>query len=116
MANKAATASGNSILQSNFLFGILVLPKPQREAVKAVYAFCRAADDAVDVEPGTGAEGLARWREEVDLLFHSTPRTPVMQALFPFVRIHRLKREYFDRILEGFAMDLARRRYATVEE
>lgn len=113
----------SGVLQSNFLFGILFLPKPQRDAVKAIYAFCRAVDDAVDLAPPTSsgsaagaAEELARWREEVELCFKSQPRDPVMKALFPYVRMHRLKREYFALLLEGVGMDVAPRRYATIAE
>ena len=33
---------------SNFYYAFLFLPKPKREAIYAVYAFCRLSDDLVD--------------------------------------------------------------------
>ena len=35
--------------RSNFFYAFLCLPRPQREALYAVYAFCRIVDDTVDV-------------------------------------------------------------------
>lgn len=101
---------------SNFRWGIVFMPKAQRDAVKAIYAFCRVADDAADLDPAKGAEGLARWRAELDLCFKGRPRDPVMQALFPHVKAFQLRRPLFDKVLEGMDMDLARRRYATMAE
>ena len=49
----AATTSGVSraltkASRSNFTYAFLVLPKPKREALYAIYAFCRISDDVVD--------------------------------------------------------------------
>ena len=35
-------------VQSNFFYSFLFLPKPKRDAIIDVYAFCRAIDDIVD--------------------------------------------------------------------
>ena len=32
--------------RSNFYYAFLTLPRPRREALYAVYAFCRTVDDA----------------------------------------------------------------------
>lgn len=101
---------------SNFRWGILFMPAAQRDAVKAIYAFCRAADDAADLDPAKGPEAVARWRAEVEYCFKGRPRDPVMQELFPHVKTYQLKRAYFDKILDGMDMDLAHRRYATMAE
>jgi len=71
------------VLGSNFLFGILFLPSEQRAAVKAIYAFCRVADDAADLDPEKGAERLAFWREELNLMYGGAPRHRIMKSLFP---------------------------------
>jgi phytoene synthase len=107
---------GSGVLRSNFLFGILFLPAAHREAVRAIYAFCRAADDAADLDPKNGGAGIAHWREEVASCYAGAPRDPVMKKLHPYVRRLKLKREYFDKILQGMEMDLKLRRYATMEE
>ena len=41
---------------TSFYYAFVVLPKPQREAIIAVWDFCRAVDDVVD-EPPPGARG-----------------------------------------------------------
>lgn len=104
------------VFSSNFLFGILFMPAEQRRAVTAIYGFCRAADDAADLDPARGAERVAYWREELAQLYRGAPRDPVTKALFPFLGRYRLKREYFERLLAGMEMDLARCRYENMEE
>ena len=74
--------------QSNFAFAFLLLPKHRREGLKAAYGFCRAVDDAVDLEPDAARAiaALDGWRREVDLVFGGgQPATPQGRALQPFV-------------------------------
>jgi len=108
---KRSGASGSS-----FHWGIRFLPPGQREDVAAIYAFCRAADDDVDLDPGKGAEAVARWREEVASCFAGFPKHRVMKDLHPIIRTRRLRREYFDKILDGLDMDVTRRRYGSLDE
>jgi phytoene synthase len=110
------TAFHRSHRSSSFAWGIRMLLPGQREAVRAIYAFCRAADDAADADPTGAAERVARWREEVALCYSGAPRHEVMRRLFPYVRTLKLERMHFDKILDGLEMDLARRRYRTLEE
>ena len=92
------------------------MPREQRDAVKAIYAFCRVADDAADLAPEKGQAGLAKWREELEFCFKGRPRDPIMRELFPVIKRYQLKRAYFDKVLDGMDMDLAHRRYATMAE
>jgi phytoene synthase len=73
-------------------------------------------DDAADLDPAKGREGMAFWREELELCFAGRPRHRIMRSLFPFVQKYKLKREYFEKLLEGMEMDLEHRRYETMEE
>ena len=51
---------------TNFYYSFLVLPPAKRQAIVAVWDFCRAVDDAIDEAPaGTHAERLCQWREEL---------------------------------------------------
>ncbi len=74
------------------------------------------ADDAADLQPEKGAGEVARWREELALCYGGAPRDPVMKRLSPYVERFKLKREYFEKVLQGMEMDLARRRYQTMGE
>ncbi len=55
-----------------------MLPESRRQAMFAVYAFCRAVDDIAD-GPGSKPEksrALAAWRGEVRDLFRDQPAHP----------------------------------------
>ena len=57
---------------SSFYAGMRVLPKAEREAMYAVYAFCRAVDDIADDEQGERAEraaALDAWRADIASLY-----------------------------------------------
>ena len=89
----------------------LLLPRRLRAPVAALYAFCRAADDAVD--EGDGAAGLAALRHRVERIYAGAPRPdPVDRAFAQVVAEHRLPREAVDLLLEGFEWDVRGRRYA----
>ena len=105
--------------KTSFYYSFLVLPRPQRHAITAVFDFCRAVDDAVDLEPDSAQAlaALAMWRREVADMFEGRPPgTPQGQALQPFVVPFRLPRAQFDALIDGVAMDATPRRYATFEE
>ena len=103
-----AAASGSS-----FYYSFLFLPKPRREAITALYAFCREVDDVADEchEPDVARAKLAWWRQEIDNLYAGTPQHPVTRALAPAVAAFDLEQEYFHEIIDGMDMDLAQNRY-----
>jgi phytoene synthase len=103
---------------STFRYAFLVLSRPQRHALDAVYGFCRAADDAVDhaASPDAARAALLTWRRELDRIYSGNPDTPVGQALAPVVASLHLPREHFDELLLGVAMDIGRPRYQTIQE
>lgn len=109
-------AMSSATARSSFSWGMKLMPEPARAPVAAIYDFCRAADDAVDLDPKKAPEGLAVWKEEVDRLFQGAPRHRVMLALHPHVRSLKLKREHFDRILAGLEMDAVRKPFLTAED
>jgi 15-cis-phytoene synthase len=100
---------------TNFYYSFLVLPAEKRDAVIAVWDFCRAVDDAVDEAPADQVEQqLALWRQEVGACFGAgTPQTPQGRALMRLVPTFTLPRAAFDALIEGVAMDIGARRYET---
>jgi phytoene synthase len=104
--------------RSNFFYAFLCLPRPQREAIYAVYAFCRIVDDAVDVGHDRAAQRkeLERWRGEIALVFEGRPEHPAAQRLQEAVRLFRIPREALNEIIAGVEMDLDRSTYETFEE
>ena len=112
---------------SNFYYSFFFLPQDRRDAMHAVYAFCREVDSVVD-EPESGSnphDRLARWREELASLYRTERSTvaspvealsPVMTCLGGHIRRLGIPREYFDDIIAGVAMDLTIKRYATFRD
>lgn len=97
-----ATASGSS-----FLSAMRLLPRRRREAMFAIYAFCREVDDIAD-DPLPQSEKIARlaeWRAEIDRLYAGRPGTPTGCALLGPVREFGLAREDFVAMIDGMAMD-----------
>ena len=103
---------------TSFYYSFLALPADKRNAIIAVWDFCRAVDDAVD-EPGERdpASALNQWREEVGRLYEGgTPVTAQGRQLLPYVKRFSLPRSAFEDLIDGVAMDLERTRYTTFEE
>ena len=101
---------------TNFYYSFLVLPARQREAIVAVWDFCRAVDDTADeaAESGDAVAEIARWRDDVARCYGGgTPETRQVRALVPFVASFHLSREPFDALVDGVEMDLHTQRYAT---
>lgn len=104
--------------RSNFFYAFLCLPRPQREALYAVYAFCRIVDDTVDVGQDRAAKRkeLERWRAEIAQVFEGSPEHPAAQRLQEAVKLFPIPREALNEIIAGVEMDLDRSTYRTFDE
>jgi len=111
-ADKAAKSG------SSFYYAFRFLPEQQRRAITALYAFCREVDDVVDecTDENIARTKLAWWREEVNALFHGTPKHPVALALQEQIKHFNLAEEYFMEIIDGMEMDLDYDAYPTFTE
>jgi len=103
---------------TSFYYAFLVLPRPQREAIVAVWDFCRAVDDTVDEAQGPAAtttavirERLQEWRREIDRCWSGTAATVQGRALLPWIDTCGLTRQPFADLVDGVEMDLDRARY-----
>jgi phytoene synthase len=105
--------------RTSFYYAFLALPRAKREAIIAVWDFCRAVDDAVDhaSSPGEAASAVDRWRAEVDRVFAGgVPETRAGHRLKIVAASFDLAREDFDALVDGIAMDAAPRQYETFAE
>ena len=95
-------ASGTS-----FYWAMRLLPQDRRNAMYAVYAFCREVDDiADDTGPAEHKKAaLAAWHVEIDALYAGQPRRLVACALRDPVTRYRLRREDFHAVIDGMEMD-----------
>ena len=98
---------------SSFTVSFIFLPKTQREAMTALYAFCREVDDVVDecTDFSVAQTKLNWWKSEVANLYANTPQHPVTKALQPFISQFNLAQEHFLEIIDGMEMDLKFNRY-----
>jgi phytoene synthase len=106
--------------RSNFYYAFLTLPRARRDALYAVYAFCRTVDDVADLGRDADAQraGLAAWRADVARCFEPgpPPEHPIARQLAAAVRAYPIPRAALEAIIEGCAMDLERVRFETAEE
>ena len=99
----------------NFYYAFLFLPRHKREAIYAVYAFCRYCDDIADEaqELATQQALLQHWREELDRCYAGTPTHLITQALQHVITTYAIPKQYFEDLLHGVEMDLTIQRYPT---
>jgi phytoene synthase len=103
---------------SSFTVSFIFLPKNQREAMIALYAFCREVDDVVDEcsDYSVAQTKLNWWKSEIDNLYANTPQHPVTKALQPVVAEFNLAQEHFLEIIDGMEMDLKFNRYENFKQ
>lgn len=108
-----AAASGSS-----FYYSFLFLSKAKREAITALYAFCREVDDVADecADANIARTKLAWWRNEIHQLYAGNPQHPVTKALLPAIHAYRMDEEHFLEIIDGMEMDLDQNRYTDFKQ
>lgn len=103
---KAARKKASS---SSFYIAMRLMPRAEREAMFAIYAFCRKVDDIADDGVGTRAERhekLDGWRADLASLYAGA--APGQAAfLAPWVGRYGLRQQDFLAVLDGMAMDVA---------
>jgi len=105
---------------SNLALAFILLPREKREAMAALYAFCREVDDVAD-EDSISVEirraRLAAWRADVKRACEKQPpQFPVNQELQPVIQKFGLCFDLFDELIKGCETDLEKTRYANHDE
>lgn len=103
----------------NFYYSFLVLPKPKRWSMCALYAFLRRTDDIGDssLPLRHRREALDRWRDQLDdVLTGSAPRDLWWLALQDTVTRYQIPRERLHEVVDGVASDLDTFRYDTFDD
>ena len=99
---KVVEASGSS-----FISGMKVLTQDRRDAIFAIYSFCREIDDIAD-DPLPYLEKknqLNAWREEIEALYQGRPTKPTAKALLIPIKEYQLRKEDFIALIDGMEMD-----------
>jgi phytoene synthase len=112
----AACAALLSDGSKTFKAASLALPLDVRRAATALYAFCRVADDDVDLG-SDGLRALELLRARLDDVFAGRQvANAVDRAFADTVHRYGLPRELPEALLDGFEWDLLGRRYRTLAE
>jgi len=103
---------------SNFALSFLFLPKAKKNAIYAVYAFNRCADDFADEVPNTHAsmEKLEKWEYMLNECYNSKASHPVMIAFTDAIQRYNIPKKPFQDAIRGFKMDLSINRYKTFDD
>lgn len=96
----------------NFYYAFIALPAPRRNAICAIYAFMRQADDISDDESlprEVRRERLEKWLAEWHAASESGRTSdPVFRAVLDATQRFGIPRELLDELVAGTAMDLNR--------
>ncbi len=98
---------------SSFYYSFLFLPQERRQAITALYAFCREVDDVVDEtsDPQVAHATLGWWRREIAQMLAGAPTHPVTKALQPHLQTFGLDGQHLLAVIDGMEMDLTQTRY-----
>ena len=101
---------------SNLALAFVLLPREKRDAMSALYAFCRAVDDVADedsVPVEKRREQLAAWREDIRRTCENkTPEFVLNQEFQPVIQRFQLPFSLLDELINGCEMDLEVQRHA----
>lgn len=104
----AETALAPAPRKSSFYLALRLLSPAQRQAMYAVYAFCRAVDDIADSEGPRGERlaALAKWREAIEALYAGHLPSPDLAPLKDAIARYRLEKADCHALIDGMAMDV----------
>jgi squalene synthase HpnC len=104
----------------NFPVASFLVPAHLRRPIEAIYRFARSADDIADEGDASPAErlaGLNAYQAELDRIAAGTvPQTPLFVALAEEIHQHALPLQLFRDLLDAFAQDVVKKRYADFPE
>jgi squalene synthase HpnC len=104
----------------NFPVASLLVPARLRRPIEIIYRFARSADDIADEGEASPAERLAElaaYQAELDrIAAGARPLTPLFQDMAKIIEQHSLPIQLFRDLLDAFAQDVVKKRYADYPE
>jgi phytoene synthase len=105
----------------NFYFSFLLLKKPQRDAMCAIYAFMRhcddLSDDPVSRDKAKLQQSIRIWRLELDRALHGDYMdNPIWPAFHDTVQRYRIPHRFFHEMIDGITSDLEPRQMETFDD
>lgn len=107
IADTAPQKTRSIATKSSFYLAMRILEPARRDAMFAIYAFCREVDDIADDEGDRAMRraALDQWRYDLDELYAGRIR-PRSAFLAEPVRRFRLDRADFEAVIDGMLMDV----------
>jgi len=100
-----------------FFAASLLLPAAIRAPATALYAFCRLADDAIDLDVTSPAVAIERLRERLAAIYDGSPlQFPADRAFAAMIARFDIPRAMPEALIDGFAWDVAGRQYETLAD
>jgi phytoene synthase len=105
----------------NFYYSFLLLEKPQRDGMCAIYAFMRECDDLSDEPAVEGKaklyEAIAHWRVQTEhALNGDVAGSPIWPAFHDTVKRYAIPHRFFHEMIDGITSDLEPREILTFDE
>ncbi len=118
-ADRAEAAACRALMRGgskSFFAASLLLPPRVRAPATALYAYCRLADDAIDLGSDPAA-AMADLQSRLDGVYAGRPGEQAAdRALAQVVHRFGIPRALLDALLDGFLWDAQGRRYETLPE
>jgi len=116
-----AAAAARDVLAAkskSFALAARLLPPAERTRAAVVYAFCRRADDAVDLAPPEArADAVARLRAELAALYRGQAAgDAILDAFAEVAAACRIPEHYPAELLAGMEMDAGGYRYQNLDQ
>lgn len=108
MTEVSATDLEAKVAGSSFYAGMRVLPRAEREAMYAIYGFCRIVDDIaddLDRPIDVRRAELDQWRDYIAALYRGEAPAPAAFLAAP-IRDFAIEREDFIAVIDGMQTDL----------
>ncbi len=92
---------------SSFYWAMRMLPRERREALFAIYAFCREVDDIADgdLPHDQKISALRAWHQKIDDVFEGCGADTITRALEPAITVYDLQKKDFHAVIDGMEMD-----------
>jgi phytoene synthase len=100
----------------NFAWGIMLLPRPKRQAIAAVYAFAREVDDVADDPDRPAADKRARLEALHGALDAPPGDDPMLVALADARERYAIPARALHDLVDGGLQDTEKSRYASFDE
>lgn len=104
--------------RSSFAVAFRFLPKENARALAHLYAFCRIADDCVDL-PTTNSDkqqSLDYWRSELQKAYQGHDCHTVIQKIYTVLQPYSIPLAFLEGILDGCTLDITKARYHDMNE